>query len=245
MNHQMSNRSMVIAAAILGIVAFSGPSLAQSPTPGMSAVTTDYPLDLLQPTLSEDALARTKEAAKWWIEMGASVERRSAEIWAQLDQRIQTKKGEIEVLKSRAKTAGATNDDAAKKQLKRAVKEQELEYDILTAVKKLSEEQKAAAKQWTATGKSMEALADRSETLQASTTQVRRDHEKAVEAAAKAGLPAPTPAHDFKEHAKYLEALDTNAKALEELGKQLRKIADVRESLLEDWRRRFEAMEKN
>jgi hypothetical protein len=245
MNHQMSNRSMMIAAAILGIVAFSGPAVAQSPAPAMSDVTADYPLDLLQPTMSEETTARAKESAKWWIEMGANMERRSAEISALLDQRIQTKKAEIEVLKSRAKTAGAADDDAAKKQMKRATKEHELEFDILRGVKKLSEEQKVAAKQWSAAGKSMEALTVQRETLEASSKQVRRDHEKAVEDAAKAGRPAPMAVNDFKAHAKYLEALDANAKEIETLGKQLREIAAARKSLLEAWRKRFEAIEKD
>jgi len=246
-NTTRTRRMFAVCAAVLvaALALLPNSSLAQqSAAERMSAVTEDYTFQMLLPAMSPEGLSSTRNIASWYLNAAKTYETRAAEMRKQINLQREAKKAEIKTLEARAQAAGSAKDDILKKQLEAAVKEQKLELNILDSVKKLSENEASIAGQYESTGKALESLAVVYESLTKTRESVLKDHEKTVEAATQAGLPAPMPPINYEMNNKALKSLGEAGKNMKGLGERLGKIAKCRQELPKNWGKRFEANAK-
>jgi len=246
MRNTTTRRTFAVWAAFAAVLALLPivSNAQESPARTMSAVTEDYSFEMLFPSMSPEGLSTTRDIANWYVNVSKTYETRAAEIRKQVDLQREAKKAEIKALEARAKAADKVKDEALKKKLEAAAKEQKLELDILDSVKKLSENEASIADEYEATGKALESFAASYETLAKTRDSVLKDYEKTVEAATEAGLPARMPPVDYQMNEKALKSLGEAGKNMKGLGERMEKVAKARQDLLKNWKKRVEGIAK-
>jgi len=233
----MYRKTLALCLTLVGAAFAIAPptSAAQETTSKMSVVTDQYSFEGLFPGMSPEGISTTRDMAVWYVNAAQSYKDRSAAIKRQIDLHREAKRAEIKALEARAEAAGKVKDQATKKKLEAAVKEQKLELEILNSVKKLSENEASIADQYQSTGEAFQKLADAYDNLTKTRESAMKDYEKMAEAAAKEDLPAPMPAVNYDLNQKALEALADAGENLRQLGARMEKVSKAREDLLKKW----------
>jgi DNA repair exonuclease SbcCD ATPase subunit len=211
-------------------------------TDKISAVTELYSFESLLPAMSSGDLGTMRDIASWCLDMANLFKTRLADAQKQVDLQREAKRAEIKALEARAKGAGKAKADVEKAQYNQEIRTQKAELDILDAVKELTVQESAASADFEAAGKSIKNVAEAYRDLKDNHERAERDHEKAIESAAQAGLAAPTPpGPDYPANDKGPKALSEAGKNISDLGQRLMKLAKARQGVLSAWEKQEKA----
>lgn len=216
-----------IGAAIFAAVLAAGPAAAAGqdvpavPLEVLTSVTEAYALQDLLPLMPPAVAAGLESVASWCRAMAESFKDHSSGTVKRIGFQRDAKSGEIKILESRAKEAGAVKDEALKKELEDLAGVQKLDREVLDAIKDMAEAELEAAERLEEARKAVDEFLAAYRDLARNRAEAR-------------GI-------DYAENEAALKSFEEAGKKIKNAGERLEDVAKARRDLNKAWQKLIES----
>jgi hypothetical protein len=187
----------------------------------LSSVTDAYTLEGLLPLMPPAVADGLEAVASWCRTMAESFKDHSSGTKKRIDFQRDAKEAEIKVLEARAREAGSLKDEVLKKGLEDLAEVQELDRDVLDAVKDMAEAEIEAAER-------LEQAREAVDKFVAAYRDLARNRAEAR------GI-------DYAENEAALKSFAEAGKTIKDAGERLEEVAKARQDLNKAWQKLLKA----